>query len=410
MEINEVPTRQEPAAGTTGPPVRRLWSAVLCGYLAFGATLQALPGYVIERFTGGTVAAGWAVGIAFAATALGRPWAGRAGDAGRSRPVVLAGGLLIALGALGHLLAPDLAVLLLARVVMGAGEAAVFSAALPWVLTGTPPERRGRVAGWFGLSMWGGLAAGPLVAIAAGSGGPRAVWWTVLGLGLACALLVVTTGPQPVHEDRPAFRPRGLRDLVPAGAVLPGLGLGLSAYGYGTVTTLLVLYLTSGGHGGQNAALAVFAGAFLVTRWLGSPRVDRHGGTRVAFVVLTIESAGLLLVARSPDPVTALPGAALVGVGLSLMFPATVAMTLARSGPVRPGVSVGLTTSFWDLGILVAGPTAGLISAHVGDRAAFLTAAAAAALALVVTFALRRGAAPRKIGCGACASGLRSGT
>lgn len=298
--------------------------------------------------------------------------------------MVLAGGLLIALGAIGHLIAPDLAVLLFARIVMGAGEAAVFSAALPWVLAGTAPERRGQVAGWFGLSMWGGLAAGPLVAVVAETGGPRAVWWTVLGLGLACALLVAATGPQPVYEGRPAFRPRGVRDLVPAGTVLPGIGFGLSAYGYGTVTTLLVLYLTSGG---QNAALAVFAGAFLITRWLGSPRVDRHGGARVALVVLTIEIAGLLLVAMSPDPVTALPGAAFTGVGLSLMFPATVAMTLARSGPLRPGASIGLTTSFWDLGILVAGPTTGLISAHVGDRAAFLAAATAAALALLVTSA-----------------------
>ncbi|MFB9833821.1 hypothetical protein, partial [Actinoallomurus acaciae] len=240
---------------------------------------------------------------------------------------------------------------------------------------------------------------------AAGRGrdrGPRAVWWAVLGLGPTCALLIATTGPQPAYAGRPAIRPRGVRDIVPAGTVLPGIGFGLSAYGYGTVTTLLVLYLTSGGHGGQNAALAVFAGALLITCWLGSSRVGRHGGARVALVVLTIEIAGLLLVAIAPDPVTALPGTALTGVGLSLMSPATVAMTLARTGPLRPCVSVGLTTGFWDLGILVAGPATGLISAHTGDRTAFLT-----------TSALRR-AAPRENGRNSGAArtppALRSGT
>ena len=141
-------------------PVRRLWVAVLFGYLAFGATLQALPSYVPEKFGGGALASGTAVGIAFLATACGRPFAGRLADAGRSRPVVLAGAVLAAIGGLGQLLAPNLGLLLVARLVMGAGEAALFSAALPWVLSGARVAQRGRLAGWFGLSMWGGLAAG----------------------------------------------------------------------------------------------------------------------------------------------------------------------------------------------------------------------------------------------------------
>ncbi|WP_163573475.1 hypothetical protein [Fodinicola feengrottensis] len=65
------------------PPVRRLWLAVLCGYLALGATLQALPAYVPARFGGGAVASGTAVGIAFLATACGRPFAGWLADSGR---------------------------------------------------------------------------------------------------------------------------------------------------------------------------------------------------------------------------------------------------------------------------------------------------------------------------------------
>lgn len=140
-------------------PVRRLWVAVLAGYLAFGATLQALPSYVPEKFGGGALASGTAVGIAFLATACARPFAGRLADAGWSRPVVVTGGVLAAVGGLGQILAPDLALLLVARLVMGAGEAALFSAALPWVLSGTQVARRGRLA--------------------AGSGCPCGVGWPV---------------------------------------------------------------------------------------------------------------------------------------------------------------------------------------------------------------------------------------
>src|SRR5689334_13629233 len=86
-----------------GVPVRRLWVAVLCGYLAFGAALQTLPSYVPERFGGGALASGTAVGIAFLATAGCRPFAGWLADAGWSRPVVLSGGALAAVGGLGQL-------------------------------------------------------------------------------------------------------------------------------------------------------------------------------------------------------------------------------------------------------------------------------------------------------------------
>lgn len=122
-------------------PVRRLWAAVLLGYLALGATLQELPGYVVQKYHGGPATAGVAVGSAFLAAALARPFAGRAGDAGLARTAAMAGGAMTALSAVGQLFAPDVAALIAWRLLMGAGEAALFSGALPWVLTGVP-------AGW----------------------------------------------------------------------------------------------------------------------------------------------------------------------------------------------------------------------------------------------------------------------
>src|SRR3954447_15173952 len=50
----------------------RLWLAVLCGYLALGATIQALPAVV----DGSPGAVGLLVTLAAAATAIARPFAG----------------------------------------------------------------------------------------------------------------------------------------------------------------------------------------------------------------------------------------------------------------------------------------------------------------------------------------------
>lgn len=435
---------------------------MFCGYLALGATLQELPPFLAAKFHAGPAMTGLVVGAAFAATAAGRPFAGRWGDAGRSRAVVVAGGLLAAAAGAGTALAPDIAVLLLCRLVMGAGEAALFSGALPWVLAGTPPDQRGRVAGWFGLSMWGGLTLGPVLAAGvAGAADSEAVWWTVAGLPLLAVALVGTAGaegtaaraaavrvsgagaarthvsatkaaaahastaktaathvsaaahvstaahvsatkaaasaeasaskPATAYVSAPVAAAKPTAKLIPPGVSLPGAIIGLAAYGYGTLAAILVLSL--GHSAGRVVALPVFACAFLVVRGFGSPLVDRRGGAAVSRSTLIVQAAGLGLLAAAPNPGVTLAGAALTGAGLGLIYPATAAMTLHRSRAETAGAAVGAMTSFWDLGILIAGPVSGAIAAGVSYHAAFAAAVVATLLALLL--AVRASSAPR---------------
>ncbi|MFP5021857.1 MFS transporter [Pseudonocardia phyllosphaerae] len=375
------------------PPIRRLWCAVLFGYLAFGGTLQALTRWVPDQLGGGPIETGVAVGAAFAATAIARPFAGRAGDAGLARAAVIASGLLVASGALGQLVAPNLLVMVIARLVMGLGEAALFSAALPWVLHGLAPERRASVAGWFGLSMWGGLALGPLVVTAGGLLlDPEQVWWVIIGFGLVAAAFAATT-PAGGMDRRGRLRPEHWREVLPRGAALPGVVFGLGAYGYGTIASGLVLFLDRSQLGGSGVALAVFAGAFLIARAVGSPVVDRWGGPRTTIVTSAVVACGFVLLALAASITVALAGAAVVGGGLSLALPATVLTTLTRTGGAGAGNAVATATSFWDLGILVAGPLSGLIAAGAGFSAMFAAAAACAVVALVLSVALRSASA-----------------
>lgn len=370
-------------------PVRRLWCAVLFGYLALGATLQELPNYVVQKYGGGPTVVGLTVGIAFAGTALTRPMAGRAGDAGLARRVSLTGAVITTLSAVGQLLAPNVPVLVGCRLIMGVGEAALFSGALPWVIAGIAANRRGRVSGWFGLSMWGGLSVGPLLTVLTHRlSGTTAVWCVITVLPLLSAVLVGSTRPQPHSAARGRLRPRTWRDLVPRGVGLPGLCLGLSAYGYGTLTALLVLYLSHDHIGGQQVGLVVFSVAFLLTRALGSPLADRYGGVRVARTVLLVEAAGLLMLSFAGNAATALLSIAVTGVGLGLIYPSTSAITLHRTGALQPGVAMGTMTSFWDLGIMAAGPVSGLVADLFGYGRAFVVAAGVTVVAMGFTWAI----------------------
>lgn len=352
-------------------PVVRLWLVVLFGYLALGATLQVLPGFLTHRFLAGPVLIGLVISVAWLAAAALRPVAGRAADAGRARASLLVAGVFGILGGLGSLWSPSLPVLIAARLALGAGEGALFVAAVSWVLRLTRPERRGGIAGWFGLSMWGGLALGPVLAVGLEHlGGIDAVWAAVIGLPGIGLALSLSTRPSAASSALT----HGARRLLPRSARPPGVVLGLASYGYGTIAALMLLRLDHGHLGGQSAALAIFAVAFLVTRAAGSPLVDRLGGARVAVASSLTEAIGLTMVGAASSLDTAVAGIVVCGVGVALIYPAMVAITVERTPPEEHGAAVGVMTSFWDLAIVVAGPTGGLVAHAAGYPAAFALA------------------------------------
>jgi len=373
--------------GAAAAPAFRLWFIVWCGYLALGATLQVLPSMTARRFGAGPVLVGLVISVASLAAAAMRPVAGRAADAGRARTSVLVAGILGMVGGLGHFWAPNLAVLIGARLLLGAGEGALFVAAVSWVLRLVKPERRGSMAGWFGLSMWAGLALGPVLAVGLQHlGGLSAVWAAVIGLPAGGFVLALTTSPLPAA----ATRITSTRTLVPPGARMPGLVLGLASYGYGTIATLLLLRLQHGRLGGQSAALAIFASAFLISRAAGSPLVTRFGGGAVAITSSLVEAIGLCIVGGATTLTMAVAGIIACGAGVALLYPATVAMTVERVPAGEHGAAVGIMTSFWDLAIVAAGPLGGLVARFAGYPAAFALAAAPGVLAALLVIGMVR--------------------
>ncbi|MDF0530061.1 MFS transporter [Tsukamurella sp. 8F] len=360
---------------STSTVIARLWLAVFCGYTTLGATIQLLPGYLTSRFHAGPLAVGICVGVAFAASAVFRPIAGRRGDLGLSQRTATAGAVLTAVGALGHLVAPGLWAIVVARLAMGVGEAALFSGTLPWVLRLSTGSGAARQAGWFGLSMWSGLSCGPLLATVLSStgGSDRAAWLTVAALPVASIVLV--TGLRDTTEATAPER----SSILPSGWHTPGAILGLAAYGYGTIASILVLYLAGRRSNVEGLALAVFSLAFLVIRAAGSPAVDRIGGARVAVATMLVSALGLAVLPLLGDP-TVLAAIALAGAGVALIYPATSRMTLRSAAQHNAGAAMGAMTSLWDLGILVAGPVSGTLVSHAGYTVAFEVAAAAAAV------------------------------
>src|ERR1700730_10222575 len=115
--------------------------AALCAFMAIGAALPVLPAYVRGPLHGSDLAVGIVVG-AFAVTAVVcRPLAGRQADQRGRRIVLVAGALAMALGGGLYLLSSSVGALVGARLVVGAGEGAVYNAGATWAVELAPEDR-----------------------------------------------------------------------------------------------------------------------------------------------------------------------------------------------------------------------------------------------------------------------------
>src|SRR6266516_1049882 len=148
--------RRSPHAAFAG-----IFVVTLLALTAVGAVLPVLPHYVRGPLGSGNFADGLVIG-AFAFTALAcRPLAGHFSDLRGRRPVGVVCSLLAAAAGVLYFVPAGLPGLLLARLVLGAGEGMVFTAGATWVVDLAPPDRRARVIGLYALAGWSGPSLGP---------------------------------------------------------------------------------------------------------------------------------------------------------------------------------------------------------------------------------------------------------
>ena len=362
-----------------------IFSATLINMLAVGAALPILPRYVERELHAGRVEVGLVIGaFAFAAIAA-RPFAGRFGDRRGRKPVMIFGTVLTAIAGAMYALPFGVAGLVAARVVLGSGEGVVYTSGAAWVADRASDANRGRLIGLFGLSIWGGVATGPLLGqiVFDASGSYTAVWALCALMPLASLAILATMkrGGRPVLHDAP---PTGLASLLPKASIRPGLALMSANFGYAAVASFLVLMLDERGIGHGALAFGFFAAAVVLNRLLFGDLADRLGGRRGAMLATAVEGVGLVLFASAQSLPMALVSAVVMGSGFAMLFPSLALLVLADADPATRGAAMGTFTAFFDLGIAFGSPLVGVAAAEFGYGAAFLAGACGAAAGFAI--------------------------
>ncbi|MBV9821177.1 MAG: MFS transporter [Actinobacteria bacterium] len=348
------------------------------GYLGLTAAIPVLPGFVRDRYD----ASDFLVGLVVTATALTalliRPLAGGQADYRGNRLVMQAGAVLVALGGLAYFLPIGLAGLVVDRLMLGVGEAALFTAGAVWVVSLAPHSRRAQLIGLYGVSMWGGISAGTFLGALLKNIGYSAVW-TLAMVAPLVGLALISSAPAPA---RPATRTRTGLMLRPA--LTPGLALALAAGGYASLAAFVVLHLDKRGIGSGVVVLSCFSLVYAGTRLFIGRFPDRYGPRRVSTVCAVCEAIGLLIIAVAPNLPMALLGSVVMGVGFSLLHPSLALMVMNRTAKSQQGAALGAYTSFWDLGVAVWGPVGGVIAGALGYEAVFVVGACCAGVSAVM--------------------------
>jgi MFS family permease len=382
-----------PARAAASTMLLPVMAVVFVAFLVVGIALPVLPLHVNHNLGFGAFVVGLVTGSQFGASLLSRIWAGHYADrhGGRRGVVVglvaaVAAGLLYMLS-LAFLAAPtaSVTILLVGRAVLGATESFVITGAVSWGLGLAGPGAAGKVIAWMGMAMFAALAAGAPIGTALYSFGGFAMIALATAIvplvTIALVLLVPAVTPM-AGTKRPSF-------LTVAGAVwVPGIGAALSSVGFGAILAFGSLLFAERGWSPVWLVFTAYAVALIVARLLFGHLPDRLGGARVALFSVLIEAAGLALIWLAATPVIAGIGAALTGIGYSLVYPALGVEAVRRAPPESRGLVMGLYTAFLDIALGFGTPALGIVAGWSGLGSVFLVSAVVAGGSFLIALRL----------------------
>ena len=350
--------------------------------MSVGMLLAVVPVYAADDLGVGSFGVAVAVAAVSPMVLVCQPLAGRYADRKGRRILVIAGGMLASITVAAYVLASSLALLVVLRLLTGAGEAMALVGAATIVTDLAPEHRRGEALSVFSLGLWGGLALGPLLGeVVLDDTRFDAVWLLAavccLGAGLIGLLLpetAPTRAPGLVSEAR----------LVHPAAIGPGLVLSFTVLGFAGLGTFGALYARDLGLDVAGSVFLLFSAVVVATRVLARQVPDRLGPKRTSRFALGLISAGLFTIGLWNVPAGLYLGTVVVAFGHALAFPSL--MTLAvNSAPVTERSSVvGTFSAFTELGFLVGALSLGAVASAAGYDGVFVVCALGPLLGVLV--------------------------
>lgn len=310
-----------------------------------------------------------------------------------TRPVLRAFAICACLSLAGVVLSPNLWLLALTMVIMGA---LIGCMDVAMNANAVELERRlGRAIMSSSHGFWslggfiGAIMGGWIISQISAEGHALLVAAATLG----CVLLALPylRGEPPAPQNHTA---KGAAKRWPRGAPIYILGLMalFSMIPEGAVLDWAALYLQQEhglGVGTASLAFALFSATMAVMRFAGDALRNRFGAVQTLRFSALIAATGLMGAALAPTSTMVIASFAFAGLGVANLVP--VMFSAAGNFPgLSPGIGISIVTMLGYSGILVAPSSIGFVAEHIGFRVTFGTLAL---LMIAVTMMAGRAAA-----------------
>lgn len=370
---------------------------VLCGLanlaqaLSFNLFLH-FPGF-LNQIGASDVQIGFLVGLTGMAAIAARPPIGRIMDTRGRRPVIVWGNVLNAVAVGLYAWVESIGPLVYGiRVIHGLAEAMLFTALFTYAADCVPASRRTQ-----GLALWGvtgmlpialGGVLGDVILGAAGYGELFAAAFALAVVSLGLSLPLVELAP---HLGGGAEEPRGFRAALGQRDLRPIWWItAIFAVALASVFTFLKRYVDETGLGTVGSFFSAYSAAAIVLRvgfgWLP----DRIGPKRVLFPALGSLTLAFVLLATARGALEVTLAGVLFGIGHGFTFPILFGILVTRARDADRGSAMGIFTALFDVGVVIGGPTFGLLVTVAGFGTMFGSAAAVVASGALVFLAWDR--------------------
>ncbi|MEM8746750.1 MAG: MFS transporter [Actinomycetota bacterium] len=345
----------------------------------FGALNVLLPQYVVDVLGGTETTAGIVMGSMAITALVSRPFLGRMADRSGASRIIVAGALTSTVGLSLMLLGDSLAITIIARLVMGIGNAGVFTGSTLLAVTLAPATRRAEAAAYILVSVHLGIGLGPIAGeVIRNSFSYTWAWVLVvamMGSAAACACLLTHRPGDPTAAPAP---------LVNRAAIGPGMVTLFGVFAFNGLLTFAPLYAREIGLDDTALVFTVASMTIIVMRVAFGRVPDTFGPIRSGAGALAISAAATVVVAFWDQPAGLYVGASLTAIGLSLQSPSFMSIAVRRVPESERGSAMATYTGFFDVANALVGPTVGVIVSGVGYQAAFLFTGAMSLVALAI--------------------------
>jgi MFS family permease len=395
------------SAGTRSAGFWLVVLAATANYTVLSASAPLLTRAVADVLDGGQAVAGTLVSVTSLVGAACMTGAGIAASRFGPRATTLVSGLVAVLGVAALVAVFSVPSIVAGRVVYGFGNAGITVATTAWISATAPAGQRGRALGYYGLSVWVGLALGPVLGENLYAAAGNAAAWAGLLVVQAVVLLgaiLVAAPRRPMETEGPVESgggsPTGARARAVLAVVWAPAVVALSAWGaQGMFTTFLVQHLQARGVPATGVLAAssiflVFAASVVAARFALGSLPDRLGPVVTTRSALGVVAVGLVLMAIAGSFWAAAGAAVVLGVGYAPLYPSlTLLSTGALPEALRP-TAIGVFSAATSLGMAAGAAGGGLLIASWGSVAALVCAGVLQLLVLPVTRAGRTAQAP----------------